>query len=320
LDERAREAEFYFLPDRNFPDASDGSGGFLATVASYGLRLWYLADTSTTLGNWWDFAIDNASETTNNFFLQPIESTAGTHYLSIVRYRFAVEDLVLVQATDPYSIGLFFSTSLSSQLAGYGTAPVTAAGTNIYPDSDADDLQYFLVKGSTGLYSEVACNTSESTAASIIGSLGPIGFDLDTLPEGLEGAFYAHDPGSDASYLSYWSDDDRRYRSYTWTASSAPAGLQELPDIEDRVDAVLTSGELLSFADGACTVYSSAGARLYRFPLGGLRFCYERYDPLGAEFKLYFSLAYWVFEKDDSEGRLFVEVYAIPTANLADLD
>ena len=103
------------------------------------------------------------------------------------------------------------------------------------------------------------------------------------------------------------------------TAVPAPTpGL--LSGVKGRIDAVLTTGKLLSFENGACTVYSAAGKKLYRFPLGGLRFCYERWDSAALEFKLYFSLAYWKFADKDGQDELFLEVYALPTADLADLD
>jgi hypothetical protein len=91
----------------------------------------------------------------------------------------------------------------------------------------------------------------------------------------------------------------------------------ELAGIDQRVDAVLTSGQLLSFSDNSCTVYGPEGWRLYKFPMGALKFCYEGIDA-GIP-KLYFSLAYWQYGRDEKADLLFVEVYAIPTANLRDL-
>jgi hypothetical protein len=318
LDDNAPETEYYFLPDRNDPV---NGGGFFVNTASYGMQVRYFRDDSSTFEGWWAINLDNDDETANNYLLQPIQS-AAQHYLSLIRY--ATNDLFLIQATSPSNVDALpaFPVSLSTELAGYGAAPVIAVGSNIYPDSDADfdDLQYVLVKGSGGLYSEVECETDEANGANIIVEIGPIGFALDSLPTTLQNAFYGHDPNTDTSYLSYWSGSERAYKSYSWTSFTAPAGFKALPGIKGPINAVLTNGQLLSFKDGACTVYNGDGSKLYRFPQGGLRFCYERYDTAAAKFKLYFSLAYWLYGSDEVDDRLFVEVYAIPTADLKDLD
>jgi hypothetical protein len=94
-------------------------------------------------------------------------------------------------------------------------------------------------------------------------------------------------------------------------------GIQQLTGVKGCIGAVLTNGQLLSFDDGVCTVYNDAGKKLFDFPLGSLKFCYEWTD--GSTSTLYFSLAYWLFGRDEKSDQLYVEVYAIPTNNLASL-
>jgi hypothetical protein len=56
--------------------------------------------------------------------------------------------------------------------------------------------------------------------------------------------------------------------------------------------------------------------------MGGLKFCYERWDgtsPTTPENKVYFSLAYWLWGRDEKADQLYVELYAVPTAGLAGL-
>ena len=48
LDDSATQNQYYFLPERDDPV---NSGGFLVAEASYGLRVWYLADYSTAAGS-----------------------------------------------------------------------------------------------------------------------------------------------------------------------------------------------------------------------------------------------------------------------------
>ena len=60
LDPSVQENKFYFLPDRDDPA---NSGGFLVAEASYGLRVWYLADYSTGLEASWSIDLNNSSRT-----------------------------------------------------------------------------------------------------------------------------------------------------------------------------------------------------------------------------------------------------------------
>jgi hypothetical protein len=144
----------------------------------------------------------------------------------------------------------------------------------------------------------------------------PIAISLSPLPSGLLNAFYCHANNTGLSYLSYWTGS--KYRTCSWYSASAPTGVTELSGLDGRVDAVLSSGLLLSFADNSCTVYDAEGRKLYKFPMGGLKFCYESID--AGTPTLYFSLAYWQFGKDEKADELYVEVYALPTANLRDLN
>jgi hypothetical protein len=325
LDDDAPETEYYFLPDRNDPV---NGGGFFVNAASYGLRIWYLADYSSTLNSSWAINLDNDDETANNYLLQPIKSAAG-HYLSLIRYLpsggYVSNDLLLIRATDPLNVSAILTAQLSNFLNAIPPPTVIAASSSIYPfNAAAYDLQYFLGYASPGgTYIEFECQTSESTGVQIPPPTISPDFTLSPLPADLRNVFYCHEKNSGLSYLSYWSDAGREYRSYSWVSSTVDVtGVKALPGIKGRIDAVLSSGELLSFQDGACTVYNGDGSKLYRFPLGGLRFCYERWDPdpIDPKFKLYFSLAYWLYGSDEVDDRLFVEVYAIPTADLKDLD
>jgi hypothetical protein len=181
------------------------------------------------------------------------------------------------------------------------------------------DKQYFLGCASTGDYFEVESitNAASGTAVAGLSALNsPIAISLSPLPSGLHNAFYCHASNTGRSYLSYWTG--AKYRTYSWYSASAPSGVTELTGLDTRVEAVLSSGQLLGFADNSCTVYDAEGRKLYKFPMGGLKFCYESIAAGTAT--LYFSLAYWQFGRDEKADELYVEVYAIPTANLRDLN
>jgi hypothetical protein len=254
----------------------------------------------------------------NNFLLQPVESgSVDTNYfLTLARYR--QNDLRLIHSTGPGSI-IQYTTELSLSSA----LPLAAIvlGSNIFPDSVmASDPQFFLGSQGTAAYCEFVCQTNTSTgltynASSLVTDLGPV-------PDDLTSASYVHNPDLNKSYLSYRSGSGFASYSWTWDEQStgiAAADFQQLTGIKGRIDAVLTSGQLLSFEDNRCIVYGPAGNKLYDFPFGDLKFCYERWDPTDLKFKLYFSLAYWIYGREEKADQLYVEVYAIPTASLASL-
>jgi hypothetical protein len=312
LDPGAMQNKFYFLPERDDPA---NSGGFLAAEASYGLRVWYLADYSGGLESSWSIDLQNTSETANNYRLQPIESTGGDTSYFLILTRYLQDDLRLIHSTGTAFVNQYTTELyLSSRLPG----ATNVLGSNIFPDSSpGSDLQFFLA-GQGTVYCEYSCQTNTIDGVTYIAS--GLLTDLGLAPIGLADAFYVHDPVLNRSYLSYWSGSS--YVSYAWSwdhqaTGIAAAGFQQLTGVTGRIDAVLTNGQLLSFDDGSCTVYSPTGSKLYEFLLGSLRFCYERYD--GGTPKLYFSLAYWLFGQEDRPDQLYIEVYAIPTDSLASL-
>ncbi len=315
LDDNATQNQWYFLPDRDDPA---NSGGFLVAEASYGLRVWYLDDYATGLNASWSIDLANASETSNNFLLQPIEWADSYSYLSLTRYL--PNDLRVIRSTAPSDVtNPVTIPSLSSPLVSAYTV-----GASIFPDAAAgSDLQFFLGTDAMGTFKELAYTTS-ATAGIVAYSAGTMVI-YGPLPVDLTNAFYVHDPdpGRNKSYLSYPSGSS--YISYSWTwnhnATGVDAsGFQQLAGIDGRIEAVLTTGQFLAFAKGACTVYGPAGNKLYKFPMGGLKFCFERWDSTESRYKLYFSLAYWLYGQEEKADRLYIEVYAIPSDSLGKLN
>jgi len=316
LDPSAQENQFYFLPTRDDPE---NSGGFLAATTSYGLRVWYLADYSAGLESSWSIDLDNGSDTTFNFLLEAIESSmAGYYFLSLTRNL--PNDLRTISSMSPASVSQY-STAISLSSAPL-VAGMDAVGASVFPDSTTgtDPLYFLGYGGGASSYYECAGQTSISGFASIVTGPGTILGGL--VPLGLSSAFYFHDPLHDKSYLSYPSGSGYVSCSWTWdtdNAATAASGFQRLSGIDGPIDAVLSTGQLLSFENGRCTVYSEAGAKLYDFPLGSLKFCYERWDPVDGRFELFFSLAYWLWGRDEKSDQLYVEVYSIPTTSLSSL-
>jgi hypothetical protein len=316
LEEGGPDTKFYFLPDRDDPA---NSGGFLVAETSYGLRAWYLADYSMGLEASWSIAVDNASETSNNFLLQPVDSGAvdANYYLILTRYL--QDDLRLI-----YSSGTSAISQPTTEVPLISSLPsaMNVLGSNIFADTTSgSDLQFFLAVQSTS-YAEYSATTDTADGFGTLLSSGlPLAAGL--LPGGLTDAFYAHDPVLDRSYLSYLSGSSYLTFAWTWNHEATidpPGGFQPLTGVKGRVEAVLNNGQLLTLDKGTGRVYNPAGGQLYEFPLGDLKFCFERWDSGAGRYLAYFSLAYWIWGREDKSDELRIEVYAIPSDSLGKLN
>lgn len=93
-----------------------------------------------------------------------------------------------------------------------------------------------------------------------------------------------------------------------WT-TAAPVALS---GVTHRIDAVLTTGDLLSTEGGILRLYDPTGSQVLSVSLGGLQFCYEAY--LGTTPYVFFSLA-----MNLQRGDWIFRVYAIPTSSMRSL-
>ncbi len=101
------------------------------------------------------------------------------------------------------------------------------------------------------------------------------------------------------------------FTSGTWTSYQVVGTLTSLPT-SNRIDAVLTSGQLLSTQDGTLRVYDAGGNQLFSKPLNGLQYCYEAY--VGSTPYVFFTLPMSL-----KQGQWVFNVYAIATSSIGDL-
>ncbi|MGO9410881.1 MAG: hypothetical protein ACLQCB_09025 [Spirochaetia bacterium] len=114
-----------------------------------------------------------------------------------------------------------------------------------------------------------------------------------------------------AQTIGYWSYPyNGEWSCYQFTTGSSTA--QTLPGVANRIDAVLTTGDLLSTQDGTLRLYDSTGSQQFSKPLNGLQFCYEEY--IGSTPYVFFSLPLSLQHNDWA-----FNVYAIPTSSMRDL-
>lgn len=118
-------------------------------------------------------------------------------------------------------------------------------------------------------------------------------------------------------YLSCGLSDGSR-AIYRWDPPFTAAEPTRFPEDYGPLIGALSDGRLLAERDGIITVLDADLQRLFKFPSGTLRFVHERYN--GTEMKVVFTRTIFLkTSTHDDKGTLHVEVYEIPTANLASL-
>ncbi|HUW69353.1 MAG TPA: hypothetical protein VMX33_03910 [bacterium] len=121
-------------------------------------------------------------------------------------------------------------------------------------------------------------------------------------------------------YLSCGLSDGSR-TIFRWALATADTiePIQYTEDYGPLIGA-LSDGRLLAERDGIISVLDANLVRLFKFPAGTLRFVHERYDSLNARMKVVFTRTFFVkTSTHDDIGTLKVEIYEIPTADLANL-
>lgn len=114
-------------------------------------------------------------------------------------------------------------------------------------------------------------------------------------------------------YLSCGLSDGSR-AIYRWLNPSTQEPVR-FPEVYGSLTGALSDGRLLAEQDGVVTVLDPDLRRLFSFPAGKLRFVHERWD--GTRMISVFTRTVFVrTDRDDDRGRLDVEVYEIPTADL----
>jgi hypothetical protein len=194
---------------------------------------------------------------------------------------------------------------VSSPLSSTGLSPFgfsSVVGVQMAPQPSGPDKFNFLLFAPPTSFGEGT--DTVSGAGAVFGS-GSSAATLASVP--VPRALYYKSP-SGQSYASFVQGG--QWVCYQWMPSGVPS---KLPGVTHRIDAVLTSGDLLSTEGGILTLYDPNGSLVRSVSLGGLHFCYEAYVGPTTPYA-FFSLAmelsqdYWAFR-----------VYAVPTSSIRDL-
>jgi hypothetical protein len=331
-----RNRDYYFMPGKGFgPD--DFKSGFIVSVDERSFDVSYVEYMMGPPEDFfyyrgWGSDITNADPNRLNFHAETVK---WGPFLSFIRFDANNYDenwyFLLTwpppfppdwQLTDQH-LQPFIHGDPEAFGGVVGKEP-SIIGSSIWPRPQIDgfDEQVFFCRfDTTGLFAEVIYHTDPG--GGIIPPPPPptpsaiIRDDLDfNFPDYFENAFYYRDGFTDISYLSYYSETQRKFKNYRWGPGGPGAALTPLIKMDRRIDAALSNGTLLSFENNRCYVYNSDGEKLYDFLLGGLHFCYEIY--FGGIPHVVFTLPAWLGLRNQQD-ELYFNVYALPTDLLSDL-
>jgi hypothetical protein len=200
-----------------------------------------------------------------------------------------------------------------------GGSPKDVIGVSIYPDpSTTFDRTYWLLRRQTpaplsSRYREARFDIPQIPIAA--GSLVRAGgYDISSFIEPTGRVLYFYDPLANRSYVSVWNSPMSPGAWSTWVWIDAVPTYWQLTRIDNRIDDLLTTGELFSTEGNVGRVFdpmTPTGTLEATFPLSDLRFVGEVY--IGGTATMLFSQALWAGKQ------LSFNIYSIPTSNLKSL-
>jgi hypothetical protein len=336
-----RNREYYFMPNKAVGgppyDPNEFKNGFIVSVDERSFDLSFVEYMGGPPDNYyfqrgWGEGIDNDDPDTNNYFAETVKGAAPFAFpflLNFIRYEpkdYRNNQLRVIRyppspdwEIDPGSIDPELP-NLRNLIYWQWFDPIPEKwpiiiGASIAPiDDPNNDLQVFFCKfEGSGDFAEVSYPTSDTSGLNISGStLHRDNLDFN-FPNDVENGFYHYLWSMDLSFFSYYSKTQHKYKNYRWDAAGL---LEPLVEMERRIDAALTNGDLLSFQNNRCYVYNGHGKKQYDFLMGGLHFCYEIY--LGGVPHTVFTLPAMLTEHDHDD-ELYFYVYILPTDRLREL-
>ena len=323
------DREVYFMPNKG-NSLEEFKSGFIAAVDERSLELSYveyvpLPSDYFNFYRGWGTGITNQNPKTLNFHMETIKGDLCLGFTRFNSDNYTTNRYILLAGPpsgliDWHVIDYILRDKIN--LEAFGGDPIknpTIIGSSIWPrpyTDNYDDQVFFCRFEGSGRYAEVRYDTDPGS-----GLIAPIILSEDiefTFPDDFENAFYYHNGDTNISFLSYYSNTQRKYKNYSW--ETVLPLLKPLVDMDRRIDAVLTTGQLLSFENNRCYVYNDQGKEQFDFLLGGLHFCYEiELDLYGAPvsylvFTLPARLDLWA-----EEDELYFKVYLLPTDLLDEL-
>ena len=288
------QRDFAFYPQVLASGGFDYSAGFVTALDNVSVNIQAVANGSQNTN--WNQPIPNPDPHAPAYLGWPVKS--GTSYLFGIVFDAlspSSSGYALFQATPP-SVFTSTGSSLLSLVAPLGFVnSVIGASVSASP-SATFDLLHVLAVGATS-YLEAAFQV-QSTLPNVVNSSVPRpSVALPFIPAGVKRVMYFYDDNTAAdpsrvdnrSFACWYDASSSSWVSYAWWQTPTGVGSifsMRLP-ADHRLDALLSTGQLLSTEDGVGRLYDRDGNLLATFPLGNLTYIAEEY--VGGVPRCYFS-------------------------------
>jgi len=299
--------DFAFYP-QILASGPDCSNGFVVSARDLSPQVTAVKEASPgTLNSYsgQSFFIANPDPYAPPYAAWPVQ--VGTSYFLGITFDaldpFNLSSYILLQG-DPVAgtmttVGGFSGPMASRILSDLGVGNAGVIGASVSAGDTAGTFKRVHWLGANtgvpGQYLEIAGQVS---AAALVMSATPRGLfwaDLSAfIPNGLTRCmyFYDEDPARlpNRSFASWWDTGKGGWVSYAWweepTTGSGVYFHKQLP-IDHRLDALLSTGQLLSTEGSMARLYDRDGNLQASFPLGNLVYIGEEY--VGGAARCYFS-------------------------------
>jgi hypothetical protein len=175
-----------------------------------------------------------------------------------------------------------------------GILNLAVIGASVYAGAAGDDYMHWLGKSTSvsDNYIELGYSINSGGLGASTKPRGLGWYNLSFIPDSATRVAYFYDPDPSRfphrSFASWWDSGNNTWVCYAWEGpvSVPPTAHMQLP-INHRLDALLSTGQLLSTEDGIGRLYSRDGDLKATFPLGNLVYLGEHF--VGGVPRCYFS-------------------------------
>jgi hypothetical protein len=280
-------------------DGVDIQSGFIVSTGSGGtydyLRFAWNSDGKAQTSGSQNFPASGANSYPVTEY--DVTNTTSTANIVVLNWSNVASPTYTFYAMNP-SGGNTLTVTVSNAPLNYVFVSATAYGVQMMPQPGAADIfNFFLSVAGTPQNGPATVSITTGFTPGTQTTLAP------TTPMRL---LYYMNQAQATAYASYSV-------SGAWSCNKITStGVQPLSGVSNRIDALLTSGQLLSTQDGTLRLYDASGNQLFSKPLNGLQYCYEAY--VGSTPYVFFSLPLSL-----QHGEWVFNVYAIPTSAMGDL-
>jgi hypothetical protein len=302
--------KFFFMPDKdNF------STGFMLRSSPNGnIDIRYLYSDGIMSNNTLSYHINGTTPYKPNGLIETISGVTGK--LLVILYDNTEIDQIpscriIIALPGPNLSESLLINDLNSYIPGSDRIN----GAFIKPEKPSPDKLYFLYTDTLNKFQEVYFSISGSGIVTLTPSRAtPVNY-LNQDPYWPNDLFYAFDPLTSMSFISYSLSDG--FHNVWWNSTEKKGFADKYPRI-----GILNNGDLLSMDKGVMYGFNQSGNQLYKFPLGELKYMYETYSMTRDEYLMVFVLTQITMNDQygDCNPYFTYRIYSYPSEDVAKLN